>query len=325
VGAARNSGRRIVARVFLGTLNAADWRVWLDARQDRVRSTASGDRCRPTTMNTYLITWNPDNWTWTDLEDQARQTSEGEPVDERWSVGNTKRILPGERLFLLKQGRELPKGIMASGRTTSTVYEDEHWDEASAGLGETALYVEAEWDTILNVPEEPPLPVSAFQNAALPGVRWNTQKSGILVHPDVAEHMEALWKHHVAAIRGALPPDALDGEDPEAAEFPEGRVLYRLHRFHERCGDVPRRAKELALRKHGRLVCLVCGFDFHATYGSVGDGFIECHHTVPVSELDEEMKTKLADVVLVCCNCHRMLHRRRPWLRIGDLKALLQT
>jgi predicted HNH restriction endonuclease len=214
---------------------------------------------------------------------------------------------------------------MASGRATSTVHEDDHWDKEKRGQGETALYVEAEWDAILNVPEEPPLPVSAFQNANLPAVHWNTQKSGILIHPDVAGYMEALWKQHVRAIRGGVLPEALDGEDPEAAEFPEGRVLYRLHRFHERSGDVPRRAKELALKKHGKLACVVCGFDFHATYGPVGAGFIECHHTVPVSELDYGMMTKLADVVLVCSNCHRMLHRRRPWLRIEALKALLQA
>jgi predicted HNH restriction endonuclease len=274
-------------------------------------------------VNTYLLTWNPTNWKWTYLEDQARQTREGEPVDERWSVGNTKRIVPGERLFLIKQGPELPNGIMASGRATSTVYEDDHWDEGRAERGETALYVDAEWDTILHVPLEAPLPVSAIESAQLPAVHWNTQRSGIVIHPDVAQHMEALWKQHVGAIRGVAPPDVFGSEDFDAAEFPEGRTLYRLHSFHERCEDVPRRAKELALNKHGRLACVVCGFDFFATYGPVGDGFIECHHTVPVSELTEGMKTKLADVVLVCSNCHRMLHRRRPWLGINELRTLL--
>jgi predicted HNH restriction endonuclease len=275
-------------------------------------------------MNTYLITWNPDNWTWTNLGDEARITGKGKTVDWRWSVGNTKRIVPGERLFLLKQGRELPKGIMASGRSTLTVYEDKHWNKTKEGQGEKARYVHAEFDTILNISSELPLPVSAFQNAQLPAVHWNTQSSGILIDPSVAGHMEALWKRHVAAIRGYVPSEALDGQDPEEAEFPEGRVLYRLHRYHERCGDLPKRAKELALKKHGRLACVVCGFDFHATYGPIGEGFIECHHTVPVSELDGGMKTKLADVVLVCSNCHRMLHRRRPWLRIEKLKSILQ-
>lgn len=60
------------------------------------------------------------------------------------------------------------------------------------------------------------------------------------------------------------------------------------------------------------------------TYGEVGKDFIECHHTVPVSELTEGMKTKLSDMALVCSNCHRMLHRKRPWLRLSDLKALLR-
>jgi len=35
-------------------------------------------------------------------------------------------------------------------------------------------------------------------------------------------------------------------------------------------------------------------------------------------------KTKPEDIVMVCSNCHKMLHRRRPWLKIDELKNLIK-
>ena len=71
------------------------------------------------------------------------------------------------------------------------------------------------------------------------------------------------------------------------------------------------------------LLCEACGFDFEQVYGEHGKGFIECHHTKPVSELKAGEKTKLSDLALVCSNCHRMIHRRRPWLSVSELGELL--
>lgn len=148
---------------------------------------------------------------------------------------------------------------------------------------------------------------------------------------------EAVWQEFAgdkvrlravaAAIRGGIslpeskPAAAPDSVDEDEA-FPEGKVLSRLHRARERSSALREKAKALALRSGIGLVCAACGFDFAKTYGSVGEGFIECHHTVPVSALGDGAKTKLKDVALLCSNCHRMVHRRRPWLGIADLKAL---
>ena len=57
------------------------------------------------TPSTYLLTWNPNNWPWDNLEDAVRVTAEGRPVDDRWSCGNTKRIRVGDRLFLSPRRR----------------------------------------------------------------------------------------------------------------------------------------------------------------------------------------------------------------------------
>ncbi|QGG47632.1 HNH endonuclease [Heliorestis convoluta] len=108
-------------------------------------------------------------------------------------------------------------------------------------------------------------------------------------------------------------------------EFPEGKVLFRQHKYRERNRALVRKAKARAMREYGRLQCTVCDFDFHETYGDLGEGYIECHHTVPVSEYVGEVRTKVQDVVLVCSNCHRMLHKRRPWLTIMQLKDVLKV
>ncbi|MHC5748782.1 MAG: HNH endonuclease, partial [Nostoc sp.] len=66
------------------------------------------------------------------------------------------------------------------------------------------------------------------------------------------------------------------------------------------------------------------GFNFLKTYGDIGADYIECHHTKPISELENYEKTNIKDLALVCANCHRMLHRKRPWLSIEQLKQLLK-
>jgi 5-methylcytosine-specific restriction protein A len=111
--------------------------------------------------------------------------------------------------------------------------------------------------------------------------------------------------------------------EAEEDEFAEGKVLFRAHRSRERNRTLVHRAKRLALMKTGRLACQVCGFDFGQRYGQLGNGFIECHHIVPISTISPNSKTKVADLALLCSNCHWMVHRRRPWLSMDEMRTLL--
>jgi predicted HNH restriction endonuclease len=115
--------------------------------------------------------------------------------------------------------------------------------------------------------------------------------------------------------------DYSDGGD---TEFPEGKQYELKHKARERNPKLVIKAKALFKSKHGRLFCEACKFDFKAKYGNIGDGFIEVHHTIPVSEPKSGQKTSIADLALVCSNCHRILHRRRPWLTISALRKLLR-
>jgi hypothetical protein len=111
-------------------------------------------------------------------------------------------------------------------------------------------------------------------------------------------------------------------EDDELA-FPEGKEFYRLHKSKERNKAVIDLAKKKAKDRDPLLCCSVCDFSFLKKYGVIGEDFIEAHHTKPLSETTEEVETKVEDLALVCSNCHRMLHRKRPWLSISNLKSIL--
>jgi len=112
--------------------------------------------------------------------------------------------------------------------------------------------------------------------------------------------------------------DATDG-------FPEGKIVERTHRARERNSKVVELAKHNFKLKHGRLFCQVCKFDYNKVYGKVGDGFIEGHHTIWVSNMPADYKTKPEEIALLCANCHRMVHRKRPWLNMDQLQDLLKN
>jgi 5-methylcytosine-specific restriction enzyme A len=107
-------------------------------------------------------------------------------------------------------------------------------------------------------------------------------------------------------------------------EAVEGRVITALHRRYERNSALVQAKKKKALATLGRLACETCGFDFRERYGDHGEGFIECHHTKPVHALKPGDKTKAGDLRLLCSNCHRMVHAKRPWLTMEELVAVLR-
>lgn len=108
-------------------------------------------------------------------------------------------------------------------------------------------------------------------------------------------------------------------------DFPEGeeRRRFKEHVQRERDPRVVRLAKEARLACEKCLECDVCGFDFAKKYGSEGHGFIEGHHTTPLHQMKKGHKTKIGDIALVCSNCHRMLHRIKPLLKVKELMERL--
>ena len=121
-----------------------------------------------------------------------------------------------------------------------------------------------------------------------------------------------------------LLPEVMEpgNDDMEAAE---GRLLTSVHLIRERKPILVTKKKSKVLADTKKLECEACGFDFHKVYGSIGYGFAECHHTKPVSSLLPNEKTKLSDLAILCSNCHRMIHRSKPWLSVADLKSKISN
>lgn len=110
----------------------------------------------------------------------------------------------------------------------------------------------------------------------------------------------------------------------EDDEFSEGKVLLKKHLVRERNVKLIYKAKEKFKKQHGRLFCEICKFDFLKVYGKLGEDFIEAHHSIPVSQLNENDKTRLDDIIVVCSNCHSMLHRKKPWASAEELKKIIE-
>ena len=95
-----------------------------------------------------------------------------------------------------------------------------------------------------------------------------------------------------------------DGADA-FIEAEEGKAALRVHLRRERSSKLVRAFKDGL----PSLRCAVCDFDFETAYGDLGAGYIEAHHTIPVAALVDGATTRLDDLVALCANCHRMVHR----------------
>lgn len=106
-------------------------------------------------------------------------------------------------------------------------------------------------------------------------------------------------------------------------DFREGTILYQYHRFVE-C-DI-KRVQSLKDRVQSKGIhnCSICGFDYYKAYGEIGRGFMECHHTLDIAQYAGDMVIGDNDFVLVCSNCHRMLHRMKKPVDKYELGQLLR-
>lgn len=148
---------------------------------------------------------------------------------------------------------------------------------------------------------------------------WQAYVDGILAPAASAEVIRGTQPF----VAGAMTSEALPTQDESEETWPEGAAVWRTHMIRERDRRRARLAKERYQKKHGSLRCEACGFCFEGFYGPAGAGLIECHHDRPLASLQPGEKVSSRDLRLLCANCHRLIHHRRPWLRVDELKALL--
>ena len=116
--------------------------------------------------------------------------------------------------------------------------------------------------------------------------------------------------------------EAIDSADTDTiVGSTEGQTRFRILRTRER--DPKLRREAIAI--HG-LNCKACDFNFGDVYGEWGEGFIEIHHSTPISDYSTEGEetNPASDLIPLCSNCHRMIHRKKDrLLSLEELKSML--
>lgn len=175
---------------------------------------------------TILLTSNPERWRRDpfELTRMIKQTASGKSVKDQWSTGNSKwSVRCGDRAFLLQQGTGF-RGIVASGKIVSDVFQADHWDNYG-GEGNYAL---VEWDTVLDENDALTRENLLFLT---PGFSWAPQSSGTELPSPHAEVVEQAWAKH--AGKSTPPPKGGQGwlEDPRKRKLAEdhGQDLLETH------------------------------------------------------------------------------------------------
>jgi 5-methylcytosine-specific restriction enzyme A len=105
----------------------------------------------------------------------------------------------------------------------------------------------------------------------------------------------------------------------ESSAMPEGAASVTIVNRYER--SAVNRAMCIL---HFGCKCAACGLDYEQRYGAVGKGFIEVHHVTPVSQMGGSyLVDPLKDLVPLCANCHAMVHRHNPPMKVDALRELL--
>lgn len=264
--------------------------------------------------DTYLFVWNPKKWEWKNLEEAIEQVNLTGRCMEDWSCGNTKSIRPNDRIFLVRVGEE-PKGIIAAGFVTSNPYLREHWNDKNKEV----LFVDIEFETLLNPDKEPILSLDILNAGNLGKQHWTPQASGISIKHELVDELEAVWFDFLKTQNIRHNPFVPITNEPRKI-FKEGIARQVIQNRYERN---PHARK--ACIKHYGCTCVVCEFNFEKHYGQIGKDFIHVHHLELISGVGKEYEIDpIKDLRPVCPNCHAMLHTNAPPMSIEDLKTLLK-
>lgn len=120
--------------------------------------------------------------------------------------------------------------------------------------------------------------------------------------------LEALFLEERSLFFNQIVENDIDSEKAqEESYYKDGKATEYYGIRYER--NPINRAK--AIEIHG-VTCKACGFNFEKVYGEWGKNFIEVHHVKPLHSIGEEIDINPeTDLVPVCSNCHRMIHRKK--------------
>ena len=156
-------------------------------------------------MNTFLLYWNPffssyklerflEEFDFPEGEDILTNLDEWDrsPNDFDWSVAEHEKAHAGDRFIFVKVGYEKPTGIVGVGHFTSEPFAGKDW----SGQGRKTYYMKMDWESVIKPTSDLILKTNVLIDA-IPEIMWSKGKAGVMIAPEVAEKVYALWNDHL--------------------------------------------------------------------------------------------------------------------------------
>lgn len=243
----------------------------------------------------------------------------------------------GEDAILRVVGIERPNGFSVHVRRgLSFIYADLQWDSLAGQLLDAVNAAPASaWAQL-------PATIDSLIDA---GVRVDLRLDGQSFDGDPLLPLKSLqlnarstaWRDEIewsfaevasvviGVIISLLPLDRREDEvagELTSVDFDEeGAVERRMVNRYERS----RSNRAIAILAHGRR-CTVCGFEFSVAYGDWARGYVEIHHLEAMHLMSTpRIINPIEDLVPLCSNCHRMVHRADPPISPSDLRRIIEA
>jgi 5-methylcytosine-specific restriction enzyme A len=93
--------------------------------------------------------------------------------------------------------------------------------------------------------------------------------------------------------------------------------------------EARKKCLDFYFKNKGHYKCQICGFDFEETYGDIGKQIIDVHHIESHAQVakkrGEHKINPEKDLIPICSNCHNIIHRKEPPLKIDEIKNLINV
>lgn len=225
-------------------------------------------------------------------------------------------VAPGDRVYIVgtNQGRLLLLARLSVERVVDQDEAERHFGHAVYEASDHLLGT----GTPLRLDREVPEEVTRELEREY-GKRIKIAAEEYRIDPGSLRRTGRITEASAALLDALLDEKVRIHTDPRTG-IHEGKRQERRHRAIERSSAL----RALALRLQGSD-CRACGFSFGEVYRPLGAGFAEVHHLAPLASLEAEaLVDPLADVVVLCANCHRMVHRKDPPLTPDELKQIVR-
>lgn len=170
----------------------------------------------------YLLTWNPENWSWPDYKEKVKVIKEGKTFIESWT-SSSKQPKVGDQVFLLKN----KVGIIGHGHVEKASYDAPHYNSEKAQEGLTTNHIDVKFDWLMDEIENNYIPLDLLESV-FSKQTWRPQSSGIEIKEEYINDLEKVYKQVKLIPNSRIDFDALNNflknycrrrySDPEKAE-----------------------------------------------------------------------------------------------------------